>query len=115
MDDRRKHQRYKLDASCILNHDKFVGTINDISLGGLSCMCFDQGKCSQDLSTQINIYCNDNDLCAEGIHLKVIDTEMIQGEFMELLGIKKCRAMFHKLDKSQESKVKNIITKSLLQ
>lgn len=114
MGERRKHQRYKMDAACILNHDKFVGTIIDISMGGLSCQCFDQGKCSQGLSPQVNIYCNNDEVCAEGIHLKVIDTEMVQGKFMEMLGIKKCRAMFQQLDMSQKSQMRNIIAQSFL-
>ena len=114
MDDRRKHQRFKLDAACVLSHDKSVGTVLDISVGGLSCMCLDQGKCSQGLSAKINIYCKKHDLCAEDIPLKVIGTEMVQGEFMENLGVRKCRARFHQLDKTQQEQVTNIIVKSSL-
>ena len=114
MEDRREHQRFILDAACILNNDKSVGTIIDISLGGLSCMCLDQGKCSQGLSARINIYCKKHDLCAEDLHLKVIGTEKVQGEFMERLGIRKCRARFHLLNKAQHAQVTNIITKSSL-
>ena len=111
MDERRKHQRFKPDAACILCHDKSGGTIIDISMGGLSCMCLDQGKCSQELSVQIDIYCKKHDLCAEGIRLKVIGTEMVQGEFTEKLGMRKCRARFYQLDKSQQVQVSNIIAK----
>ena len=112
MDERRKHKRFKLDAACILFHDKSGGTIIDISMGGLSCMCLDQGKCSQGLSVQIDIYCKKHDLCAEDIRLKVIGTEMVQGKFlMEKLGTRKCRARFYQLDKSQQVQVTNIITK----
>ena len=114
MDDRREHQRFVLDAACILNHDKSVGTIIDISLGGLSCMCLDQGKCSRGLSARINIYCKKHDLCAEDLHLKVIGTETVQGEFMDKLGIRKCRARFHQLNEAQQAQVTNIITKSSL-
>lgn len=114
MDDRRKHQRFTLDAACILNHDKSVGTVIDISEGGLSCMCLDQGNCSQGLSAQVNIYCKKYDLCAEDIQLKVIGTEKVPGEFMEELGIRKCRARFHQLDKSQRAQLKNLIVTSSL-
>ena len=114
MDDRRKHQRFKLDTACILSHDKSVGTVLDISVGGLSCMCLDQGKCSQGLSAKINIYCKKYDLCAEDIPLKVIGTEMVEGEFMENLGVRKCRARFRQLDKTQQAQVTNIIVKSSL-
>jgi len=114
MNDRRKHKRFELDAACILYRDKTVGTIIDISMGGLSCMCIDRGECRQGLSTQSNIYCKEHDMCAEDIRLKVIGTEMVQGEFMEKLGIRKCRVRFHQLEKSQKSQVTNIIQKSSL-
>ena len=112
MDERREHLRYKLNAECILHHDKSVGTIIDISMGGLSCMCLDQGECSQELSVKIDIYCKKHDLCAEGIRFKVIGTEMVQGEFMEKLGKRKCRARFHQLDNSQQEQLANIIARS---
>ena len=114
MDERREHPRFKLDASCILYNDKSVGTLVDISLGGLSCMCLDQGKCSQRLSNQVTIYCKKHDLFVEGIRLKVIGTEMLQGEFMERLGIRKCRARFHQLEESQQLQLTQIIVKSPL-
>ena len=71
-------------------------------------MCFDLGKCSEGLSIQIDIYCKKHDLCAEGIRLKVIGTEMVQGEFIEKLGIRKCRARFYQLDKTQQVQVSNV-------
>lgn len=114
MNERRKHRRFNLDAACILYHNKSVGTIFDISVGGLSCICLDQGECNQGLSIQIDIYCHKYDLCAENIRLELIGTEMLPGEFMEKLGMRKCRARFYLLDKSQQVQVSNIITKSPL-
>ena len=99
-----------MDAACVLHHDELGGAIIDISMGGLSCMCLDQeGKCSQKLSVQVNIYCKKNDLCAEGIRLQVLDTEMIQGKFIEKLGTRKCRVRFYQLDKSQQLQLTSII------
>ena len=99
-----------MDAACVLSHDELGGTIIDISMGGLSCMCFPHGgKCSQKLSVQVNIYCKKHDLCAEGIRLKVLGTEMIQGKFIEKIGMRKCRARFYQLDKTQQLQVTNII------
>ena len=114
MDERREHPRFKLDAACILYHDKSLGTIIDLSIGGLSCMCLDQGKCNQGLSVQIDIYCKKYELCAEGIRLKVIGTEMVQGEFIEKLEMRKCRARFCQLDESQQLQLIQIVVKSPL-
>lgn len=114
MDDRRKHQRFKLDNACIINHEKKVGTIIDISVGGLSCMCLDQGICSKGFSTQVDIYCKKGDLRAEDINIKVVDTEMVPGEFMEILGTRRCRARFSQLDDFQQTQLTEIIVKSSL-
>jgi hypothetical protein len=114
MDDRRKHQRFKLDDACIINHEKTVGTIIDISVGGLSCSCLDQGICSKGLSTQVDIYCKKGDLRAEGINIKVVDTEMVLGQFMQDVGLRKCRARFRQLDEFQQTQLTGIIVKSSL-
>ena len=111
MDDRRKHQRFKLDGACAIKHDKKVGTILDISLGGLSCMCLDQGECSQGLSTRIKIFCKKHNVCAEDIKMEVIGTEKVLGQFMDDIGMRKCRTQFLQVDASQLVKLKNIIVK----
>lgn len=110
--ERREHQRHKLEGACIIQHEKTVGTIVDISLGGLSCVCLDQGTCSQGLSTQINIYCRNQDLCAEDINMKVLNTERMRGQFVEDLGMRMCRARFNIIDEGQKEQLRNIILRS---
>ena len=107
--DRRQHQRYKLDGACIIQHEKSVGTIVDLSVGGLSCVCLDQGTCSKDVSTMVSIYCKKKDLCAEDINMKVLSTEKIQGQFVEDLGMRKCRARFNDLKDFQKSQLIDLI------
>lgn len=114
MDERRKHQRFKLADVCIIRHEKTVGTLIDISPGGLSCMCLDEGQCCQEQSTPVDIYCKKYDLCAEKIIIRVLDTGMVPGEFLKILGIRKCRAEFLQLDESQLAQVENIIVTSSL-
>ena len=114
MDDRRKYQRFKLDDACIISHQKTVGTVLDISQGGLSCICIDQGECRKGVSAQVNIYCKKHDLCAEDIQMKVLDTGIMPGEFMRDLGLRKCRARFLELDEPQQAQLNNIIIKSSL-
>lgn len=95
-------------------HKKTGGTLIDISLGGLSCMCIDQGECSQDQSTLVNIYCKKHDLCAENIAIRVVGTGMVIGEFLKDLGLRRCHAEFLQLDESQLAQVENIIVTSSL-
>ena len=112
MEERREYQRFKLEQACIIHHQRTVGTILDISAGGLSCVCLDQGECSKGLSTTINIYCKKNDSRAENIKMKVLSTESMPGKFLENLGLRRCRAKFCGLDKPQITQVANIIVNS---
>lgn len=112
MDERRKNQRFQLQNTCVLNHSKTVGTIIDISMGGLSCSCLDQGECSKGLSTKVNIYCRKKDIRAENITMKVLSTETVKGEFLEDLGLRRCRARFQQLDEEQARQLTEIIVYS---
>ena len=114
MHDRRIHQRFKLDDTCVINHDKKVGTVIDISAGGLSCICLDQGECSKGFSTQVKIYCRKQNLCAEDIKMNVLDTEKVPGQFMKDVGLRKCRAKFCQVDDTQLEQLATIIVKSSL-
>ena len=115
MEERREHQRYKLiEQTCIIHHNKTVGTIIDISAGGLSCVCLDQGECTNGIATTINIYCKKHDTRAEAIKMKVLSTEMMPGQFLEDLGLRRCRARFCNLDTDQKSQLANIIVDSSL-
>lgn len=112
MEEKREHQRFKLDQACIIQHQRTVGTIQDLSAGGLSCVCLDQGDCSTGLSTTINIYCKKNDTRVENIKIKVLSTETMPGQFLADLGLRRCRAKFCELDDPQMTQVANIIVNS---
>ena len=114
MKDRRKHQRYKLDEACIINHNKTVGTIIDISLGGLSCGCLYKNNCREDCLTGVNIYCKMFNIQAENITMKVLGSEVIPGKFSEDIRFKICRGEFHRLDEAQELQLTNLITRTSL-
>ena len=109
MEERRKHKRYPLDNVCIINHSTTVGTIIDLSLGGLSCMCLDQGTCQEGLSEKIDIYCKSNDIRVEGLDMEVLDTGKLKGKFVEDIGLRKCRAKFCELDEGKVEQLANII------
>ena len=84
MEDRRKHQRFELHDSCIINHSEVVGTIVDISMGGMSCTCLDQNHCHQGFLQQVDIYCRKEGLWAEEINVRVLASEAIPGMFAEV-------------------------------
>lgn len=112
MDERRKYQRFRLEEACIIDHDNTVGTVVDISMGGLSCFCLDQGVCGHGLSTRVNIYCKKYDLCAEDVTIKILATGIMPGEFMKDLGLRRCHVQFLQLDASQQAQLGNIIVRS---
>ena len=112
MHDRRNHQRFIPEDACIIQHEEKVGTVLDVSAGGLSCKCFDWDKCHEGHSINVNLYCKKHELCAENIKMKVLETEVIPGHFAEDLSVRKCRAKFEELAEPQYAELVDFIVKS---
>lgn len=111
MYDRRKHQRFKLDDSCFIHHASIVGTIIDISMGGFACMCLDQNECTCNVPAEIDIYCSEHDLWAQGITIRVLGSKTRPGEFIPEFGVRTCRLRFEQLNENQLTAIENIIVR----
>ena len=110
MEDRRQHQRYRLEESCILNYSSSVGTIIDICMGGLSCMCLENNKCEQkSADREVDIFCKENKLFAQGLPITVLGTSVVPGEYVIDVKIRKCRAKYENLEEDQKVQVEEII------
>jgi len=109
MEERRKHKRYNMDNVCIINHSTTVGAVVDLSAGGLSCKCLDQGTCKEGHTTSIDIYCKSNEIRAVGIDMEILSTEKLRGQFIEDIGMRTCRARFCNLDETKKEQLANII------
>jgi hypothetical protein len=110
MYDRRRHQRYLLDKSCFLTNSASVGTIIDISMGGLSCMCLEGRKCGQDSPKKgIYIFCKKATMLAQGLPVKVLDSIIVPGKFDKGLNFRKCHVKFEQLEHVQKNYVQEII------
>lgn len=114
MEDRRKHQRFKLRDSCIINHSEVVGTVIDISMGGLSCACLSQDRCQNECIEEVDIYCRKEGLWAKGLSIRVLGSELVPGKFSEEYSVRKCRLQFVQLEDGQSGQVENIIIGSSL-
>ena len=114
MEDQRKHQRFVLDGTCIIQHEKNVGTVINVSVGGLYCKCFGEDKCHTERSFDVNIYCRKHELCAEDITIHVLDSEVEAGHFAEDLGVRKCHAKFEQLEDLQRTELANFIVRTSL-
>lgn len=110
MDERREHQRYRLEESCILNYNSSVGTIIDICMGGLSCKCLEQNKCGQDSSERaINIFCKKDELFAQELPIKILGSKVLPGKYVMDVKIRICRAQFKQLKDEQKARLEEII------
>ncbi len=109
MNERRENIRYILKDGCIVIHDNTVGAIHDISASGLSCCCLND-ECDQWLGNKIDILCRQHNILAEEIHIKILETECLPGEFLKGLKTRKCRVIFEPLNKRQIGKLENILT-----
>lgn len=114
MEDRRKHQRFLLHDSCLINNSEVVGTIIDLSMGGLSCTCLDQNPCYQGLIKQVDIYCGKTGLWAEKLNIRVISSDAHPGRFVKEFGIRMCRIQFVQLAEVQAGQLENLILHSVM-
>jgi PilZ domain-containing protein len=110
MHDRRRHQRYLFEQSCFLTYAASVGTIIDISMGGISCMCLEENRCSKDSQErEIDIFCKTEKLLAQGLPIKVLDSIVVSGNFNMGLSCRKCRVQFEQLEHNQKTYLEEII------
>lgn len=114
MEERRKHQRFKLHDSCFVNHSDVVGTILDISMGGLSCTCLDQRFCERGSLQQVDIYCRKRGMWVEDLTVKILDSETIPGMFDDEFGVRKCRIQFVQLAETQAGQLEDLILQTVL-
>ncbi len=110
MHDRRKHRRYPLDQNCFLTHSNSVGTIVDIGMGGLSCVCLEENKCDRYAGDkEIDIFCGQAILFNLGLSIKVIDSVIVLGKFDSGLEFRQCHAKFNHLEHDQKNQLEEII------
>jgi NAD-dependent DNA ligase len=114
MEERRKHQRFRLQDSCFVNHSDVVGTILDISMGGLSCTCLDQRFCEKDSLQQVDIYCRKRGMWVEELKIKILESETVPGMFDDEFGVRKCRTQFVELAEAQAGQLEDLILQSVL-
>ena len=100
--------------SCLINRSEVVGTIIDISMGGLSCSCLNQNCCHADPHHEVDIYCGKSGLWVESVTIRILGTDVIPGKFAKEFGVRKCRLQFVRLGESQTGQLENLILHSVL-
>jgi len=111
MAERRKHQRFHLRGNCLISHDRLVGTVIDLSLGGLSFSCLSSDATESDKYSGGNfeIFCTETKMRVRGLTMEIIDSEKIPGEFLQNFWLRKYRARFDNLQKGQLALLENLI------
>ena len=110
MPDRRRHHRYLLEMNCFLTYASSVGTIIDICMGGLFCMCLEENKFGKDFPEKgADIVCEKAKLFAQGLPIKVLNSIVVPGEFAMGVKVRKCRLQFNQLKYGQNTQLEEII------
>jgi hypothetical protein len=111
MAERRKHQRFHPRGNCLISHDRLVGTVIDLSLGGLSFSCLSSDSTQSDNfpSGNVEIFCPETKMRVRGLAMEIIDSEKIPGEFLQNFWLRKYRARFDNLRKGQLALLENLI------
>ena len=115
MEERRAAERVEPADDCIVVHEKKVGTIKDISTGGLYCSCFQNKACTKDMSREIDILCGQGQFLVKGVKVMVVHTETIAGRFLSNFEVKKCRLQFLSMREDQCYGIETIIEEACVQ
>lgn len=109
--ERRKHQRFVLTDQCFIRREANLGSLIDLSLGGLSCSCCASGlaDCPVRSRQNVDLYCIENKIWIWGLRIDIIASEKIPGQFLDNFWVRKCRARFDNLQEEQASLLKYLI------
>ncbi len=110
MVERRKHKRYRLKKEAFVKHFDNLGTILDLSMGGMLCECTVNKGLSPD-SEEFGICYGDDRCVMNKIKIRRITekvTESLDAEYPLLK--RKCGIQFEGLSKRQKAQLKEIIS-----
>ena len=109
MEERRTTDRVKPADDCIVVHANKIGTIQDISSGGLYCTCFQDSTCEKYKHTEIDIMCGLGKLLVRGLKVEIVDSVTNAGKFLTNFEVKKCRLQFIEMEEKQVFGIGTII------
>ena len=109
MGERRTNQRFDFNEKCLVRHPNALGTLVNLSLGGLSCQCVNYDENAPPTCQIVDLLCPENHLWIRELNLDVIATEKIPGEVLSNFWIRKCRARFIGLRAEQLNLLENLI------
>lgn len=109
MEEKRIAERVKPVDDCIVVHSNKIGSIKDISSGGLYCSCFQDSTCKLGIHKEIDILCGYGKFLVKGIKVKIVESQSDAGRFLTNFEIKKCRLQFVEMADHQASGIETII------
>lgn len=108
--ERRQHQRHPLEMECFLTYASSVGTIIDVCMGGMFCMCQEANKFGKESPVKgADIVCEKEKLLAQNSPVKVLQSIVVPGEFSKEIKVRKCLLQFQQLAHDQQIQLENII------
>lgn len=107
MIERRRHKRYRVQERAFVHHDRNVGDIKNVSMGGLCCQCSSDPGYSPK-SGEFGIVCPTDKLSLRGIpfrHVVHEVTESPKSMFLSHL----CRVEFTGLARNQQDQLEQFL------
>jgi hypothetical protein len=109
MEERRESERVKPTDDCIVVHTNKIGNIQDISVGGLYCTCFQDSTCQKGKHKMIDIMCGLGKFLVKGVKVKIVYSETNAGKFLTNFEVKRCRMQFVEVEDNQALGIETII------
>lgn len=112
MEERRISPRVAPAGDCIVIHSQLIGNLKNISRDGLYCTCIQESGCVIDSHEEVDILCGEGNFLVQGLKVRIVKKETINGKFLRNLEIKKCRLQFEDIGKEQSYGIETIVAES---
>lgn len=109
MAERRTHQRFDFRDKCLIRHSAVVGSVIDLSLGGLSCSCSSADDIDSSECNKVDLFCSEKRLWVRDLPMKIVESERIPGKFLDNFSVRRCRARFDNLPQEKATQLENLI------
>lgn len=107
MIERRKHQRYTIDSGPVVVHSDNIGTIENISRGGMCCTCIND-EFDPESHNSVDILCSGY-FCMRNLGINILKKEMTTGESVFTLFTRKCHIEFANMTEIQLAQLNDFI------
>ncbi len=109
--ERRKDVRYRIGEGLYTLHPEHIGSVKDISLGGMLCHCIFASECQKEMT--VSLMSNAGLSWLENIPIRIVRASVVKETPASFLFTRKCHIAFDKPAPAQQEILQRFIDKQV--